>query len=109
MAPSRSALVTGGSTGLGLATAHTLVRLGLGVTVTGRTPETLEAAVEELRSSGADALGVVADAAEWADNQRAVAEHIAHHHGLDVAVANAGFTAPATWPTATPTCGGRWS
>ena len=81
MAPSRSALVTGGSTGLGLATAHTLVRPGLGVTVTGRTPETLEAAVEELRSSGADARGVVA-------------EHVAHHHGLDVAVANAGFTAP---------------
>ena len=94
MAPSRSALVTGGSTGLGLATAHTLVRLGLGVTVTGRTPETLGAAVEELRSSGADALGVVADAAEWADNERVVAEHVAHHHGLDVAVANAGFTAP---------------
>ncbi len=94
MDASRSALVTGGSTGLGLATAHTLARLGLGVTLTGRTPDTLHAAVDELRSVGADALGVVADASEWADNERAVAEHVAHHGGLDVAVANAGFTAP---------------
>ena len=90
----RSALVTGGSTGLGLATAHRLARLGLGVTVTGRTPETLDAAVEELRAAGADVLGVAADAADWGDNQRAVAGHVAHHGGLDVTVANAGFTAP---------------
>jgi NADP-dependent 3-hydroxy acid dehydrogenase YdfG len=89
----RSALLTGGSTGLGLATAHHLAGLGLGVTVTGRTPATLDAAVAELGDAGADVLGVVADAADWADNQRSVAEHVAHHGGLDVVVANAGFTA----------------
>jgi NADP-dependent 3-hydroxy acid dehydrogenase YdfG len=89
----RSALITGGSTGLGLATAHHLAGLGLGVTVTGRTQATLDAAVAALHGAGADVLGVVADAADWADNQRSVAEHVAHHGGLDVAVANAGFTA----------------
>ena len=89
----RSALITGGSTGLGLATAHHLAALGLGVTVTGRTRSTLDLAVGELEAAGADAIGVVADASDWEDNERAVAAHVTRHGGLDVAVANAGFTA----------------
>ena len=89
----RSALITGGSTGLGLATAHQLAGQGLGVTVTGRTQTTLDTAVAELRDAGADVIGVVADAADWADTERSVAAHVARHGGLDVVVANAGFTA----------------
>ena len=48
----RSALITGGSTGLGLATAHHLAGLGLGVTITGRTRSTLDTALAELRGRG---------------------------------------------------------
>ena len=92
MPTTRSALITGGSTGLGLATAHRLSAMGLGLTVTGRTPATLDAAAAELAGAGADVLGVVADAADWADTERAVAAHVARHGGLDVVVANAGFT-----------------
>ena len=36
---------------------------------------------------------MVADAADWADTERAVAAHVDRHGGLDIVVANAGFTA----------------
>ena len=56
MGSPRSALITGGSTGLGLATAHHLAtspprHLGLVITVTGRTQSTLDAAVAELEAA----------------------------------------------------------
>ena len=54
----RSALTTGGSTCLGPATALHLAALGLGVTDTGRTQSTLDAAVAELKAAGSDAVGV---------------------------------------------------
>ena len=50
----RSALITGGSTGLGLATAHHLAGLGLGVTITGRTRSTLDTALAELEAVKAE-------------------------------------------------------
>lgn len=88
----RSALVTGGTTGLGLAIAHRLAGMGLGITITGRDPSKLAAAVAELEGAGASVLGTVADAADWDDTEGAVAAHVERHGGLDVAVANAGFT-----------------
>ena len=46
--PERSALVTGGSSGIGLAIAHVLVEEGYEVTVAGRNPERLERTVAAL-------------------------------------------------------------
>ncbi len=93
MDSTRSALITGASAGLGLATAHHLAGLGFGLTLTGRTEATLDAAVAQLTAAGADVVGVVADASAWDDTERAVSAHRERHGGLDVVVANAGFTA----------------
>ncbi len=48
----RAALVTGASSGIGLAIARMLGREGYGLTVAGRRPEKLEAAAEQLRGEG---------------------------------------------------------
>ncbi len=52
----RHALVTGGGTGIGLAIAHELARLGAGVTVAARNAERLEKAATDLRATGAAAF-----------------------------------------------------
>ena len=80
-----SALVTGGSSGIGLAIARMLREEGYGLTLASRTAEKVEAAAAEL---GAEA--VVADVAQPEDCARAVAEHVARHGGLDVLVNSAG-------------------
>lgn len=81
----RSALVTGGSSGIGLAIAHMLKAEGFALTLSARTPEKLEAAAAELA-----ALPVVTDVRNADDCERAVAAHIETYHGLDVLVNSAG-------------------
>src|SRR5215211_8606770 len=60
----RAALVTGGSSGIGLAIARALGEDGYGLTVSARRPEKLEAATEDLRSAGLDVLSVPANMAQ---------------------------------------------
>lgn len=82
------ALITGGSAGIGLATAHTFVAEGATVYITGRRQVELDAAVAAL---GSRATGLRADAGRL-DDIRAVYERIGRDHGrLDVLYANAGF------------------
>jgi NAD(P)-dependent dehydrogenase (short-subunit alcohol dehydrogenase family) len=81
----RAALVTGGSSGIGLAIARMLRDEGYGLTLVSRRRERIEAAAFEL---GAHALAAdVGDADECA---RAVAEHREKHGRLDVLVNSAG-------------------
>jgi NAD(P)-dependent dehydrogenase (short-subunit alcohol dehydrogenase family) len=86
----RAALVTGGSSGIGLAIARALGEDGYGVTVSARRPDKLEAAVGELRSAGLD---VQAHPAQMGDEEAVVALVNAHRERfgrLDVLVNNAG-------------------
>jgi len=81
-----SALVTGGSSGIGLAIARVLKEEGFDLTLASRTAEKVEAAAEQL---GVDA--VAADVAKPEDCERAVEQHVERHGGLDVLVNSAGI------------------
>jgi NAD(P)-dependent dehydrogenase (short-subunit alcohol dehydrogenase family) len=81
-----SILVTGGSTGIGAATALVLAKSGAKVVITGRTEETL-------RKTAAQHPGisyVVGDIARPIDAARSVSETVARHGKLDALVNNAG-------------------
>jgi NAD(P)-dependent dehydrogenase (short-subunit alcohol dehydrogenase family) len=89
--PDRAALVTGASSGIGLAIARMLGEEGHALTVAARRPEKLSGAVAELRDSGYDVEEVAGNMADEADVQRVVAAHRARWGRLDVLVNNAGI------------------
>lgn len=85
------ALITGGTTGIGRAIAQAFMSEGADVVITGRDPERLSAAQNELRPAGA----VLADLGEPEAAESVVADAVAQLGGLDVVVCNAGITIPA--------------
>jgi NAD(P)-dependent dehydrogenase (short-subunit alcohol dehydrogenase family) len=94
--PQRAALITGASSGIGLAIAHLLGEEGHRLTVAARRPEKLAAAAEELRGKGYEVEEVAANLIDEDDVARVVAAHRERHGRLDVLVnsAGVGFGAP---------------
>ena len=90
MTNERAALITGASSGIGLAIAHLLGERGYGLTISARRPEKLEAAAEELRGKGHDVQEVAANMADEEAIQAVVAAHRDRFGRLDVLVNNAG-------------------
>ena len=87
----RAALVTGGSSGIGLAIARALLEDGYGVTISGRRPDKLEAAAESLRGDGFDEVHAMPAGMTDEDEVVAlVASHKERFGRLDVLVNNAG-------------------
>jgi NAD(P)-dependent dehydrogenase (short-subunit alcohol dehydrogenase family) len=86
----RAALVTGGSSGIGLAVARALAEDGYGVTISARRPEKLEAAAEDLRSAGHDVLSVPANMVNEEELHALIDSHRERFGRLDVLVNNAG-------------------
>ena len=89
----RAAIVTGGSSGIGLGIARVLGEEGYAVTVAARRPEKLEEAVEGLRADGYDVNSVSGNLADEAVVQEVVRSHRERFGRLDVLVNNAGVGA----------------
>jgi 3-oxoacyl-[acyl-carrier protein] reductase len=92
---SRSALVVGGSGGIGLAVARACAQESLGVTLVARRADRLELAARSL-GNATRVAAVVADAGSSVAMEVAVAEHVRVHGGLDVIVLAAGGGRPGT-------------
>lgn len=90
----KTALVTGATSGIGLAAAHALAQEGAYVFLVGRRQELLEAAVADI---GAERAALIrADVTEQSDLDRVASTIAASGRGLDVVFANAGINEFAT-------------
>ena len=87
----RAALITGGSSGIGLAIARALGEDGYALTVSARRPEKLEEAVEGLRTDGFEVQSAPANMTHEEEVSAVVAKHRDAYGRLDVLVNNAGI------------------
>jgi NAD(P)-dependent dehydrogenase (short-subunit alcohol dehydrogenase family) len=88
----RTALVTGGARGLGLAMSRALGQHGARLMLMDRDAATLREAVALLGAEGIEARGVTGDVTVPADSERAVAEMRAAWQRVDIGVCNAGIS-----------------
>ena len=89
----RTALITGGSRGLGLQIATAYGEMGARVCISARKSDELEAACTQLRAQGIDSSWIAADAAREDDLARLAREAVTRLGHVDILVNNAG----ATW------------
>src|ERR1700756_4030614 len=84
----KTALITGGNSGIGLETARLFVKEGARVIITGRNQATLEAAAKEL---GPNAVAGVAGANDGTATEAAIKKGVEKFGKLDIVFANAGI------------------
>ena len=87
---SRVALITGGTSGIGEATARLFAAEGAAVVITGRRTEVGRAVVADIRASGGEASFVRADHTRAKECERAVDATLARHGRVDILFNNAG-------------------
>lgn len=86
----KTALITGGGTGIGKATARLFTEEGANVVITGRTEETLDEAVREISNTGNEISYEVCDVSIESDCIRAVQNTVGEYGRLDILFNNAG-------------------
>lgn len=90
----QSALITGGTKGIGYGIAEALLKEGINVAITGRSKATAQAAAKQLNAQGNDraqAIGLEADVRDFESQSAAVKQTVAQFGGLDIVIANAGL------------------
>ncbi|MDN3723600.1 SDR family oxidoreductase [Aequorivita sp. SDUM287046] len=90
----KTALITGGTKGIGYGIAQALLKEGIHVAITGRNKKTAQEAAKKLNSLGndrAEAMGLEADVRSFESQQKAVEETVARFGGLHIVIANAGL------------------
>lgn len=88
----RTAIITGGSRGLGREMALAFAEHGANVVIASRKVENCEQVAEEVRALGRRALAVGYHAASWSDADRLAQESIAEFGTIDILVNNAGMS-----------------
>jgi NAD(P)-dependent dehydrogenase (short-subunit alcohol dehydrogenase family) len=93
----KTAVVTGGGRGLGLAIASRLVDEGAAVAIAGRDEAVLAKAAMALRERGGEVLAVQVDVSREEDIDRLVQKTVAWRNGIDIVVNNAGVADEAAF------------
>jgi len=86
----KTAIVTGGNGGIGLGIARGLAQAGANIVVAARNADKTSAAVAELETLGAEAVGVTTDATDEASIRNAISETLDLFGSVDILVNNAG-------------------
>ena len=89
----RKAIITGGSSGLGKATALAFAKEGIDVAITGRNEQRLKDTVSDLKGFGIKAIYAVFDVGNYEDVKRNIKEIIEALGSVDILVNNAGIAA----------------
>lgn len=88
----KTALITGGSKGIGFGIAEALLKLGMKVALTSRSQKSADQAVNKLKEMKAgEVMGLEADVRKYADQEKAVKAVVGKWGSIDVVVANAGI------------------
>lgn len=83
--------ITGATRGIGFGVAEMLLKAGHSVAISGRSEETVNAAILELKKISDKVLGVVSSVTDFESEEKAVEAILLAFGGLDVVVANAGI------------------
>lgn len=99
------AVITGGTQGIGKATAQKLAAEGASVVIVARGQEGLDAVAAEIRGAGGNVATVSADVSKPDDCDRVIAEAVKAFGGVDILVNNAGTSATGAFESVTD---GAW-
>jgi 3-oxoacyl-[acyl-carrier protein] reductase len=94
---SKKAIITGGSRGLGKATAIAFAKEGIDVAITGRNEATLKTTVSEIEKLGVNAIYAVFDVGNYEEVKAGIQSIIERFETVDILVNNAGIAAFGTF------------